>query len=80
MMYGFFSKVLEVAKEKHKKALEGKSNCQKKLHKELLEIQSNLQNSYKNKELTDEEYKKLAEGFSRISFINLSDQRKGKYY
>lgn len=79
-MYGFFSKVLEVAKEKHKKALEGKSSAQKKLHKELLEIQSNVLKSYMNKELSDEQYKELSKGFASISFINLNDQRKGKYY
>lgn len=79
-MYGFFSKVLEVAKDKHKKALAGKSSCQKKLQHELLEVQTNLIKSYQNKELSDEQYRELSKGFSEISFLNLSDQRKGKFY
>ena len=79
-MYNFFKSVLKVAKEKHRKALAGKSNAQKKLQNELLEIQKHLQDSYQyGHELTKEQYEELAKEFGRISFNNLSEQRKGKY-
>lgn len=77
-MYGFFKSVLNVAKEKHKKALAGKGNGSTKLQRELLEIQGNLVKSYKYNELTKEQYEELAKEFAKISFVNLGDQRNGK--
>ena len=71
--------MLKVTKEKHKKALQGKSSGQKKLQTELLQVQKNLYESYYYRnEMTEKEYKELATEFNRISFINLSDQRNGK--
>ena len=78
-MYNYFKSVLKVTKEKHKKALQGKSSGQKKLQTELLQVQKNLYESYYYRnEMTEKEYKELATEFNRISFINLSDQRNGK--
>lgn len=77
-MYNFFKSVLKVAQDKHREALKGKSGCKKKLHNELMQIEQRLQRSYRNNELSDDEYMELATAFNKINFNNLSEQRKGK--
>lgn len=79
-MYEYFKSVLKIIKDAHKKALQGKSNVQKKLQEQLLRVTADMQENYKvYHQLTDEQYRELATEFSKISFVRLGEQRRGTY-
>ena len=77
-MYNYFKSVLKVVKAKHLEALDGKSGVLKKSQKELMQIRDNVYRCFQNGQLTKEQFDELWKEFNRISFDNLSDQRKGK--